>query len=158
MSMPAKAKFPVIAWNCHPPPMNKSRAMASLSHGSRPTTNGAAASTAFCMPTVSQFMQASPQPTSPLSAVSLTMTSDTPSRAISALTSLRVYLMESGKASSLVIFMGIPLSGSVQELVQEGGRAFVGRLFQDLGRRPGFDDVAVGHEDDAVGDVARELD
>ena len=130
--------------------------MASLSQGSRPTTKGAAASTAFWMPMVSLFMQASPQPTSPLSAVSLTMTSETPSRAISALTSLRVYLMESGKASSLVIFMGVPSSAAVEEFVEECRGALVGRLAQDLGRRPGLDDVAVGHEDDAVGDIARQ--
>ncbi len=51
---------------------------------------GAAASTAFWMPTVSLFMQASPQPMSPFSAVSFTMTSVTPSRAIKALVSVRV--------------------------------------------------------------------
>ena len=78
--MAANAKLPVIAWNCHPPEMKTSRAIASLCQGSRPSTKGAVARIALSMPAVSAAVQLSPQPTRPLSARSLTITSLTPSR------------------------------------------------------------------------------
>ena len=59
--------------------------MASLSQGSRPTTSGAMALTALSMPAVSAARVHSPQPTRPLSAVSLTMTSVMPPRLMSEL-------------------------------------------------------------------------
>ena len=85
--MPAKAKLPVIAWNCQAPAMNTSRAIASISQGSRPSTIGRIAATAVAIPAASAARVHSPQPIRPLSAISLTTTSVTPSRATSELTS-----------------------------------------------------------------------
>ena len=80
MSIAAYAKLPVIAWNCHPPATWTSRAIASLCQGSRPSTKGAAARIALSIPAESAAVQLSPQPTSPLSVRSRTITSLTPSR------------------------------------------------------------------------------
>ena len=62
--------------------------IASLSQGSRPTTSGAMARTALSIPAASAARVHSPHPTRPLSAVSFTITSVTPPRAISELTSV----------------------------------------------------------------------
>ena len=87
MSIPAHAKLPVPARNCHRPCVNTSRRIASRFHGSRPTTNGAIARTAASTEAVSAPQHASPQPTRPSSVVSFTRTSLTPSRATWELTS-----------------------------------------------------------------------
>ena len=85
--MPAKAKLPVIGWNCQAPAMKTSRAIASMSKGSRPCTIGRIAASAQAIPAASAARVHSPQPCRPLSAVSLTITSVTPSRATSELSS-----------------------------------------------------------------------
>ena len=85
--MPAKAKLPVIGWNCQPPATNTSRAIASMPNGSRPSTSGRMACAAQATPAASAARVHSPQPVRPSSAVSLTITSVTPSRATSELRS-----------------------------------------------------------------------
>ena len=108
MSTPPKAKLPVIGWTNHRPSIWISRAMASLSQGSRRMRIGVIDVTALSMPAASPARVHSPQPMSPLSAVILTMMSVMPGREIRELTSGCLYGMLTPNVSTLVIFIVHP--------------------------------------------------
>lgn len=100
MSIPANAKLPVPARYCQSPWKNSSLRIASASHGSRPITYGAIASSAAWTDAVSAPLHDSPQPVRPSSVCRRTTTSVTPSRLIWLLRSVWRYGTLNGIASN----------------------------------------------------------